>query len=118
MEVKSTFQKLYEKMAIAKRNSDYLGVMYAEDDDGKACLVLCCDTKPLAVLLDKPGIDRLTPHFEISEAINAVMQNALDHDDRIDLDEFDKPHPVEGIFKNWMDKRFGADRWTSNHLEE
>ena len=107
MEVKSTFQKLYEKMAIAKRNSDHLGVMWAEDEDGKACLVLCCHTTPLAILLDKRRLDRLTPNFEISEAINAVMQNVLDHDDRVDLDEFDKPHPVEGIFNDWMDEHLG-----------
>ena len=115
--MKSCFQKLYEKFAMAYwcKGRD-LKVMAAKAD-GKWGLFLCRGDTPLAKLMPHSELKDWQPDYEKSVLIDAACKAFLEIDQRRKLEEFDEDGPsgmVEKFFGLANCDEFRDTDWDKN----
>jgi hypothetical protein len=102
---KCAFQKMYEKLEMAKRSPDLMP-MLAKRDTGEWAMFACYNSTPLARLMDQRELLSWTPDHKKSEAIQTFCTEWADKDLRLG-DQFDEngPKGMEDAFTKFVDRK-------------
>ena len=106
-DMKSAFQKMYEKLEMASRSAD-LQPMMAKRDTGEWAMFACYENTPLARLMNLAELERWTPDHDKSNAIKAFCSEWADKDLRFG-EQFSEygPKGMEDAFSAFAEsKRF------------
>ena len=103
-------QKAYEKLEMAKRNSEAIQVMLAIDEDNISkknpngySLVLMVGAIPIAEILTSTRFNKLKPEFDKSIRLREVFDEASQIDNRETIRDFDFPNEeVTAIIKSGL----------------
>ena len=102
---KPTFQKTYEKMTMIEQNHDKLVLLGVKHATGRPAIVLAIrvgDTMtPVAEMLSQEQCDAMSPDWDYSEKMIAIVDGARDIEDRTTIESFQNQYPkIDEYFEN------------------
>lgn len=90
---KPTFQKTYEKMTMIEQNHDKLALIGVKYDGGRPAVVLAIrdgdNVTPVAEMLSQEQCDSMSPDWDYSDKLFAVVDGAREIEDRVGRKAFD-----------------------------